>query len=114
MFVDGALYLADVAGVPSHLTNYLRDLNVSLPYRAKSAVKALYKTALNDKSFSENYNDALKNPDFITRMTTIYPITNNERNYSDEELEILRKQAGKDFKITNADIKRVSGTYGKP
>lgn len=28
---DGSLYLADVAGAPSHVTDYLRDFNVAIP-----------------------------------------------------------------------------------
>jgi hypothetical protein len=72
------------------MSNYLRDLNVSLPYRAKSAVRAGVNTILNDKSFEENYNHALANPSALVRMSTARPLTNTEKNYSDEELNILR------------------------
>lgn len=65
--VDVALYAADKMGAPSNATNYLRDINVSVPYRTKSAIAAGIKTIFNDKSFEENYNNALKNPDIITR-----------------------------------------------
>lgn len=110
--IDGALYLADRAGLPTHMTNYLRDLNVSLPYRAKSAIRAGVDTMLNDKSFQENYNNALENPRAFVRFTSATPLTNSEKNYSDEELRILKEQAGKDYTISNSDIKRVSGNYG--
>jgi hypothetical protein len=88
--IDGALYLVDRAGFPTHMSNYLRDLNVSLPYRAKSAIRAGVDTILNDKSFEENYNHALANPRAFVRMSSAKPLTNTEKNYSDEELAILR------------------------
>ena len=110
--IDGALYLADIAGLPTHMTNYLRDLNVSLPYRAKSAIRAGVDTMINDKSFQENYNNALENPRAFVRATSATPLTNSEKNYSDEELRILKEQAGNDYTISNQDIKRVSGNYG--
>lgn len=105
---DAVLYVADVAGAPTNATNYLRDLNVSLPYRAKSAVKAGFKTIMGDKSWEENYNEALANPGLLTRATTIRPLVNTNYNFSDEELAVLRDMAGSDFHITNGDIKRVS------
>ena len=105
---DAVLYVADIAGAPTNATNYLRDLNVSLPYRAKSAVKAGFKTIMGDRSWEENYNEALANPGLLTRATTIRPLVNTNYNFSDEELAVLRDMAGSDFHITNGDIKRVS------
>ena len=105
---DAVLYAADIAGAPTNATNYLRDLNVSLPYRAKSAVRAGFKTIMGDKSWEENYNEALANPGLLTRATTIHPLVNTNYNFSDEELAVLRDMAGSDFNITNGDIKRVS------
>lgn len=101
-------------GAPSNATNYLRDLNVSIPYRIKNAVHAGVNTLVNDKTFSENYNDLLANPSAFTDFTTIRPLTNTNGNFSEEELGVIRDMAGKDFKISNADIKRVSedGNYG--
>ena len=112
--VDGALYVADRMGAPSNATNYLRDLNVSIPYRIKNAVHAGVNTLVNDKTFSENYNALLANPSAFTDYTTIRPLTNTNGNFSEEELGVIRDMAGKDFKISNADIKRVSedGNYG--
>lgn len=106
--VDGLLYAADIAGAPSNATNYLRDLNVSLPYRGKAAVRAGFKTIMGNKSWKENYQDALANPGILTRVSTINPLTNTNFNFSKEELEVLRDMAGSDFNITNGDIKRVS------
>lgn len=106
--VDGLLYAADIAGAPSNATNYLRDLNVSLPYRGKAAVKAGFKTIMGNKSWEENYQDALANPGILTRASSIKPLTNTNFNFSNEELEVLRDMAGSDFNITNGDIKRVS------
>lgn len=106
--VDAVLYIADIAGAPTNATNYLRDLNVSLPYRAKSAIRAGFNTIMGNKSWEENYANALANPGLYTRATTIQPLTNTNYNFSDEELAVLREMAGSDFQITNEDIRRVS------
>ena len=112
--VDVMLYTADKLGAPTNATNYLRDLNVSLPYRIKNAVHAGINTMIGDKSFSENYDELLANPGLYTDLTTIRPLTNTNSNFSNEELQVIRDMAGSDFKINNADIKRVSenGKYG--
>ena len=105
---DAVLYVADIAGVPTNATNYLRDLNVSLPYRAKAAVRAGFNTIMGNKSWEENYANALANPGAFVQATTIQPLTNTNYNFSDEELAVLREMAGSDFQITNGDIRRVS------
>lgn len=114
--IDALLYVADIAGAPSNATNYLRDLNVSLPYRGKAAVRAGFETIMGrgSKSWKENYQNTLANPGLFTRATTIHPLTNSSYNFTKEELEALRDMAGSDFNITNDDIKRVSegGHYG--
>lgn len=112
--VDGALYVADRMGAPSNATNYLRDLNVSIPYRIKNAIHAGVNTLVNDKTFSENYNALLANPSAFTDYTTIRPLTNTNDNFSEEELGVIKDMAGQNYKITNSDIKRVSedGNYG--
>lgn len=113
--VDVALYVADKIGAPTNATNYLRDLNVSIPYRIKNAIHAGYNTIMGDKSFKENYDELLANPGWYTDFSTIRPLTNNNTNFSNEELQVIRDAAGEDFQIDNADIKRVSedGKYGK-
>lgn len=113
--VDVALYTADKMGAPTNATNYLRDLNVSIPYRVKNALHAGYKTIMGDKSFKENYDELLANPGWYTDFSTIRPLTNTNTNFSNEELQVIRDAAGEDFQIDNADIKRVSedGKYGK-
>lgn len=109
---DAALYLADVAGAPTNATNYLRDLNVSLPYRAKNAIHAGIESLYNGQSFGENYNNRLANPSYVVDATTIRPLENTNNNFNDQELSVMREMAGNDFQINNADIKRVSGKYG--
>lgn len=113
--VDVALYTADKMGAPTNATNYLRDLNVSIPYRIKNAIHAGYNTIMGNKSFKENYNELLANPGWYTDFSTIRPLTNTNSNFNNEELEVIRDAAGEDFQIDNADIKRVSedGKYGK-
>lgn len=110
--IDGLLYTADQLGAPSNVTNYLRDLNVSLPYRGKAAIRAGIKTIMGNKSFQENYEEALSNPGFLTKATTINPLINTSNNFSNDELIALKNMAGDDFNINNSDIARVSGTYG--
>jgi hypothetical protein len=63
--IDTTLYLADRVGAPSNATNYLRDLNVSIPYRINSATFALAKTMYNGKDFNTNYKETLRNPSWI-------------------------------------------------
>lgn len=113
--IDVALYTADKMGAPTNATNYLRDLNVSIPYRIKNAVHAGYNTIMRNKSFKENYDELLANPGWYTDFSTIRPLTNTNSNFSNEELEVIRDAAGKDFQIDNVDIQRVSedGKYGK-
>lgn len=113
--IDAGLYLADIAGAPSNVTNYLRDLNISIPYRAKSAVRAGFETIIGNGSFEQNYRQALANPGWVTQNTSIIPLQNSEHNFSEEELEALRKMAGSDFQISYEDIERVStdNQYGK-
>lgn len=112
--IDIMLHTADRMGAPTNATNYLRDLNVSIPYRIKNAVHAGINTLVGDKSFSENYNGLLANPGLYTDLTTIRPLSNTNSNFSNEELQVVRDMAGNDFKINNADIKKVSedGKYG--
>lgn len=111
---DGVLYLADKAGVPSNATNLLRSLNTSIPQRVSAAVRGGAKTLFNDKSFEENYNEALHNIDPVTDFFTIQPLTNTNSNYSQEELDALNKMVDKNGQITNASIKAGSsnGRYG--
>lgn len=111
---DLLLFLADKAGAPSNATNYLRDLNVQIPYRMKAAISAIFPTMYNGKSFNENYQEQLSNPNFITKLGTILPLNNDISNFSTEELKALKEMAGTKGYITNSDIKRVSenGKYG--
>ena len=112
--IDGTLYLGDVLGLPTNATNYLRDLNISIPFRKDAALAGLWDTMVNDKSFKENYTNRLENPSWYTRATTIEPLTNSNINFNDQELAIIRDAAGTDFQINNADVKRVQedGKYG--
>lgn len=111
---DGLLYVADKAGLPSNATNLLRSLNTSIPQRASAAVRGGVTTLFNDKSFEENYNDALHNIDPVTDYFTIEPLTNTNSNYSQEELDALNRMVDKRGQITNASIKAGStnGRYG--
>lgn len=102
------MYIADILGIPSNATNYLRDLNVSIPYRLSSAIRGAYHTIKDGTSFSSSYNSALSNPSWFEKRITINPLVNTNRNFSDKELEIIYNMAGNKGYINNADIKRVS------
>jgi hypothetical protein len=53
--IDTSLYLADRLGAPSNAMDYLRDLNVSIPYRMTAGAWGLVKTLYNGKDFNTNY-----------------------------------------------------------
>ena len=109
--IDMILWGADRAGAPSNVTNYLRDLNVAIPYRAKAKLTALIRS-VGDMDFSEAYEDALRHPSRYMDLTTIRPMPNTNGNYSDEEVEVIGELLdGKDY-IDSYDQRRVTGKYG--
>lgn len=111
--IDLGLSLIDKAGAPTNAINYLRDLNVSLPYRTSSAIRAGWNTLTGDGNFLDNYNQALANPSLYEIQRTIRPLPVTNSNFSKDELEVLRKQSKNgSHGITNADIIRTSGKYG--
>ena len=111
--IDLILSLGDKAGIPTNATNYLRDLNVSLPYRTSSAIRAGWNTLTGNKNFQDNYNQALANPSWYEKMRTIQPLPVTNSNFNKDELEVLRNQSENgSHGITNADIIRTSGKYG--
>lgn len=112
--VDGGLYLADILGAPTNATNFLRDLNVSVPYRLKAAISAAAKYLVNDKSYSDTYEKELANPSFYTRFGQISPLTNTNANYSNSQRKLIKKVAGEKSYITNKDIRENASdnTYG--
>lgn len=106
--IDTALYLADRAGAPTNATNYIRDLNVSIPYRTRSAVEAAIQTLYNGKDFDANYQNKLEHPSSINNALTITPLPNDNGNYSDEELNVIREMVNEDGSIDNNSIRKVS------
>ena len=111
--IDFSLSNLDKLGMPTHVTNELRDLNVPIPYRTTSALHAGIRTLRNKKPFSENYRNILENPSNFEKSVTISPLPVTNSNYSKEELEIIRKQSDNGtHDITPRDIKRISGRYG--
>lgn len=112
--IDATLYLADRAGVPTNAMNWARDLNVSIPYRISSAARGLFNTILKGGSFKDNYNESLANPTRIDDYFMIRPLPNDNGNYSNEELNVMRRMVKKDGSIDSSSIKKVSsdGRYG--
>jgi hypothetical protein len=111
---DSGLYIADIAGVPSNVTNYLRDLNVAIPQRMKAMIPAVVKSSVKLTPLAEEYRKELNDPNILTRISTIMPLTNTDINFSDDERKVIRDMAGEKGYITNADIRRVDGKYGAP
>lgn len=110
---DLTLYLADIAGLPSNATNYVRDLNVSLPYRGKAAISAFGKSLLQGSDFNSEYQSLLSQPNMWMKQS-ITPLVNTNINFSDAELDEIRKMAGDKYYIGEQDIARTSrdGKYG--
>lgn len=112
--VDYVLWQGDRLGLPSNATNMLRDWNATLPYRTSSAIRAGFNTMFNDEDFMTNYNRALANPSFYENLKTIHPLSNDNKNYSQEELDIINRMRSQTGAITNSDIKRETSnnSYG--
>lgn len=104
--VDNLMYLADVAGAPTSLTNIVRGVNANIPYRVSSGIRALANTLMNNKTYRENFYDALANPSWYERLFTIRPLAVTNSSYTDEELEAIKRLAGKKQRITANDYKR--------
>jgi hypothetical protein len=111
--VDGTLWAADVVGLPSNITTYARDLNVSIPYRGKAYASAVYNAAKNGTDVKTEYDYLISNPNGWMDYS-ITPLTNTNANFSEAELEEIKKMAGDKYYITSADIARASddGKYG--
>ena len=111
---DGVLYLANKAGVPANATHYLRDLNVSIPYRSRAAIEGTIKGLYNSKSWTDNYQESLKEPTVFNDWFSIEPLISDNSAFNKEELSKIKEAAGTKSRITARDIKRVTedGTYG--
>ncbi len=83
---DLVLSTADKTGAPTNVTNYLRDLNVAIPYRTSSAIRAGFNTIVKGGDFSKNYEVALANPSWYERTHTINPLPVTNSNFSEAEL----------------------------
>lgn len=111
------LWGLDKLGAPTNATNFIRDVPNATKYKAGAAVSASAKTVWdyvngNESNFDDNYEFYTKNPSLLQRYVTIEPLSNNNGNYSEEEMNVIKDMAGTKNSITNADILRVSGRYG--
>jgi hypothetical protein len=72
----------------------------------------------NGKDFDANYQNNLEHPSVVNDILTIKPLPNDNGNYSDEELNVIRKMVNKDGSIDNNSIKKISsdrkyGAFGR-
>ena len=114
---DTALWAADKFGAPSNVTNFLRDIPNAFKYKLNALPAATLKALIdfaqgNGFTLEESYNYYLHNPSILQKWNTIQPLSNDNGNYSAEEMQVIRDMAGNKSSITNADIRRVSGKYG--
>lgn len=105
---DGILYLANKAGLPANASHYLRDLNTALPYKGRAFIEGAIRSMGNDKTFNQNYTEALSDPGILNRTLSIEPLVSDNTAFTEEELELIKKAAGNRSRITAKDIKRVS------
>lgn len=101
--IDYLLWKADRAGLPSHVTNAARDFNnrvQNLPIIAGDAVARYIKGGYDN--FLQAYKDADVNPSKVARKLLVYPYTNDENNYSKDELSAMRKLSDISGKGTGA------------
>jgi hypothetical protein len=62
----------------------------------------------NGKDFDANYQNKLEHPSSINNALTITPLPNDNGNYSDEELNVIREMVNEDGSIDNNSIRKVS------
>lgn len=105
---DLVLSTADKMGAPTNVINYLRDLNVNIPYRISSAIRAGFNTIVKGGDFSKNYEAALANPSWYEQTYTINPLPVTNSNFSEDELQVIKDMENGKGYIDVASLKRVS------
>lgn len=105
---DLVLSTIDKAGAPTNVINYLRDLNVAIPYRISSAIRAGFNTIVKGGDFSKNYEVALANPSWYEQAYTINPLPVTNSNFSEAELQVIKDMENGKGYIDVASLKRVS------
>ena len=94
--IDYLLWKADRAGAPSHVTNAVRDFNnriQNFPVIAADATARYIKGGY-DNIF-QAYKDADVNPSRTAKKMLVYPYTNDQNNYSKEELAAMKDLVNK-------------------
>ncbi len=115
--VDASLYGADVLGVPSHITNALRDINIWRANQPVIVADALYNMLSGKKdNVLDAYREADTNPSELAKHFEVFPIENTESNYTGDELaaqyELRQHSGGKPGAITSDGYKWAnSGRY---
>lgn len=115
--VDGVLWLADAAGMPSHVTNATRDVVVRANNVPIIAADTVWKRLSGQgKTWKEAWKEADTNPSTVARVFEYFPITNTETNYSEAQLadqyELRRHSPGRKGQITAEGYKHANqGRY---
>ena len=103
--IDYLLWKADRAGAPSHITNAVRDFSnrvQNFPIIAADAVSRYIKHGDRYNNILQAYKDADVNPSIVSKKLLVYPYTNDENNYSKEELAAMRQLSDVTGKGTGA------------
>lgn len=103
---DLALWGADVLGAPSHVTNAVRDISNRVANLPVISAEAAYNRLIGkNDSWEEAFKEADTNPAPFFQAFEVFPMTNTESNYSQEQLEnqyLLREHSpGKPGQITH-------------
>lgn len=97
VLIDALGWTADVLGAPSPITNAVRDVSNRMHNMPIIAANAVYnkldakERGNNDYSWTQAFKDADTNPGWLARAGLVYPITNSELNYDEDELAAMHQ-----------------------
>lgn len=102
--IDYLLWKADRAGAPSHVTNAVRDFNNRIQNFPIIAADAVTRYAGGGyDNILQAYKDADVNPSRTAKKMLVYPYTNDQNNYSKEELAAMKDLVNK-TQLNTGDI----------
>jgi hypothetical protein len=102
--VDAQLYLQDRMGAPSNMMTSLRDWQISVPHRIKSAAVAAVRKPFNsDKSYDELFSEELSTNRLANTpiLGTITPLPLTNENFTEEQLDFAKRAVHPNGAITS-------------
>ena len=111
--IDRILHFADVHGVPSHVTNALRDVSNRAANEPVIMANAAYNFLTGKGDLKESYKQADINPSPLFQLFEVKPKLNTEANYSQKELAAMdelsrRSQSSEVGQITHKGYRAVN------